>query len=199
MSTENAKLDDSERKYYLHLIELQNAKIGALEAEFSALKSFVYQLHATEAKAGDKSSVRLGKRQRIPTIALESGSPVLLHLQKLIDDARTELIAHPQFLELDKDAPQAELNGLIFDALPQWLQLELQHHFKLSQTQLLDLSFEEFCKTLLEFGLDMDHRGQYSTFFQRHGSIRAAIMSGSSLSRPSVRTRAPGPDASTDA
>ncbi len=104
-----------------------------------------------------------------------------------MDDVRAELTAHP-----NNDKNAHELNGLVLDALPQWLTPAIQDHTKLSQTQLLDLSPEEFSNRLLEFGLEMDHHGRYATFFQHHGSVRAAIMAGSSLNRAWVDTRAPG-------
>ncbi len=185
----NQFLDIPERHLYKQVFELQNAKIDALRAEINALKSLVNQ-HPSDPAVADEdgfSAGHIGKRLCIPSVTLESGSPVLFLLQKLIDDARTELIAHPHYA---KDAH--ELNGLILDALPQWFKLSLQHHTKLSQTQLLDLSFDEFCNRLLELGLEMDHQGRYATFFQRHGSVRAAIMAGSSLNRAWVGTRAPG-------
>jgi hypothetical protein len=112
----------------------------------------------------------------------------------LIDDARAELITHQNNAKLDKNAH--ELNGLILDALPKWFILALQDHTKLSQNQLLDLSPEQFSNRLLEIGLEMDHKGRYATFFQHHGSVRAALMAGSSLNRVWVGARAPGGSAS---
>jgi hypothetical protein len=186
--------DASDLQQIKQLIELQNSKIEALQAELGALKSLFNQ-HVTDAASADKhSGYRIGKRPRIPTITLESGSPVLLLLENLMDDARTELIAHPNYAKQNKAAH--ELNGLILDALPQWFKLALQHHTNLSQNQLLDLSCDEFSNRLLEFGLEMDHQGRYATFFQHHGSVRAAIMAGSSLNRVWVGARAPGGSAS---
>jgi hypothetical protein len=183
------ELDASDQQQIKQLIELQNSKIEALQAEVGALKS-LFDQRLTDAASADAGYSLARKRSRIPTTTLESGSPVLLLLENLIDDARAELIVHPNYAKLDKDVH--ELNGLILDALPKWFILALQHHTKLSQTQLLDLSPEEFSNRLLEFGLELDHKGRYATFFQRRGSVRAAIMAGSSLNRAWAGSRAPG-------
>ena len=186
------ELDASDRQQIFQLIELQNSKIEALQAELDALKSRFNQ-QFTDAASADKhaghssAASSAGKRARIPTITIEPGSPVLPLLEKLLDDVRAELTAHP-----NNEKNAHELNGLVLDALPQRFIVAFQDHTKLSQTQLLDLSPEEFCNRLLEFGLEMDHKGRYATFFQHHGSVRAAIMAGSSLNRAWVGSRAPG-------
>jgi hypothetical protein len=186
------ELDASDQQQIKQLIELQNSKIEALQAELDALKSRFNQ-HFPDAAPADKQAghsseeSKTRKRPRIPTITLVSGSPVLPVLEKLMDDVRAELTAHP-----NNDKNAHELNGLVLDALPQGLIPALQDHTKLSQTQLLELSPEQFSNRLLEFGLEMDHHGRYATFFQHHGSVRAAIMAGSSLNRAWVDTRAPG-------
>ena len=186
-------LDLSERQLYKQLIESQNSKIDAMQADLNALKLLVnHQQHdPLDPAAADKPSAFsfscIGKWPRIQTITLESGSAVVPSLQNLIDDARTERMCNAK---LDKD--DIELNGLILDALPQWFQEALQHHFKLSHEQLLSSSFDDLCTRLLEFGLETDHQGRYATFFQRHGSIRAAIMSRSSLNGRRIGARPGG-------
>jgi hypothetical protein len=187
-------LDLSDRQLYKQLIDSQDSKIDAMQAEINALKLLVSQHHQRDPMdlaVADKPSAfsfsRIGKRPRIQTVTLEWGSTVLPSLQNLIDDARAERLRNAKL-----DDHDMELNGLILDALPQWFQEALLHHFKVSHEQLLSSSFDDMCTRLLEFGLETDHKGRYATFFQRHGSIRAAIMSRSSLNGRRVSARAPG-------